>query len=72
MSRRIARWLLLFLKYEFITIYKFGKTLVVINDLSRLLDSLEALGVPNQIVHASLFYVETIWMQEVKSYLETS
>jgi hypothetical protein len=48
------------------------KTFVVIDDLSRLLDSLEALGVPNQTIHASLFYVEAIWMQEVKSYLETS
>jgi len=45
--RKIARWLLLFLKYDFIVMYKRGKTHVVANALSRLLDIIESTGVPN-------------------------
>jgi hypothetical protein len=44
-DRRIARWLLLFLKYEFIVVYKPGKTHVVVDVLSRLPDSSKPLGV---------------------------
>ncbi len=35
-SRRIVRWLLLFLEYEFIIVYKLGKTHVVVDASSRL------------------------------------
>jgi hypothetical protein len=45
--RRIAKWLLLFLEYEFIVVYKHSKTHVVANALSKLLDSVEPLGVSN-------------------------
>jgi hypothetical protein len=69
---RITKWLLLFLEYEFTIVYKLGRTHVVANVLSRLLDNSEPLGVPNQIVDASLFSIEPMWMQEVKSYLKTS
>jgi hypothetical protein len=60
-SRRITRWLLL-LKYEFTIIYKLGKTRAVVDVLSKLLDSSKPLGLPHQIVEASLFSVEPIWM----------
>ncbi len=63
--------MLLFLKYEFIVVYKLGRTHVVADVLSILPNSLEPLGVPDQIVNASLFSVKPIWMQEVKSYLKT-
>jgi hypothetical protein len=56
-----AKWLL-FLEYEFIIVYKLGKTHVVVDVLSRLLDNSKPLGVPNQIMNASLFYVQPIWM----------
>ncbi len=46
-SKRIARWLLLFLEYGFIVVYKFGKTHVVADVLSRFLDNSEPLGVLN-------------------------
>ncbi len=36
MSRRIARWLLLFFKYEFTIVYKPNRTHVVVDVLSRL------------------------------------
>jgi hypothetical protein len=43
---------------------------VVANVLFKLLDSLKPLGVLDQIVDASLFSIEPIWMQEVKSCLK--
>jgi hypothetical protein len=61
-SRRIARWLLLFLEYEFTSVYKHGKTHVVADVLSKLPDSSKPLGVSDQIVDTSLFYVKPIWM----------
>jgi hypothetical protein len=36
--RRIIRWLLLFLKYDFTLVYKPSKTHAILNSLSRLLD----------------------------------
>jgi hypothetical protein len=46
-SRRIAKWLLLFFKYEFIVIYKPSKIHVVVDVLSKLPNNSEILGVPN-------------------------
>jgi hypothetical protein len=62
--------MLLFLEYEFTIVNKPGRTHVVVDVLSRLLDSSEPLGIPNQIVYTSLFSIEPMWMQEVKSYLK--
>ncbi len=66
----ITRWMLLFLEYEFIIVNKPGRTHVVVDVLSRLLDSSEPLGIPNQIVYTSLLSIEPMWMQEVKNYLK--
>jgi hypothetical protein len=55
---------------EFTVVYKPGRTHVVVDVLSKLPDNSKPLGVPNQIVDMSLFLVEPIWMQEVKTYLE--
>jgi hypothetical protein len=38
-TRKIARWLSLFLEYEFIVVYKTGRTHVLIDVLCRLLDN---------------------------------
>jgi hypothetical protein len=59
---RIARWLLLFLEYEFTIVYKPSKTDVVANALSKLRYNLEQLGFPYYTIDASLFFVEPIWM----------
>jgi len=56
--RRIARWLLLL----FTVGYRPCRTHVVIDVLSKLLSNSKPLGVINQVVDASLFYVEPIWM----------
>jgi len=70
-SGRIARWLLLLLEFEFTVVYKLD-THVVVDALSILLDNLEPLGVLDQTMDASLFSIEPIWMEEVKTYLEIS
>jgi hypothetical protein len=44
---RIAKWKLLFLEYEFMVVYKLGRTHVVADALSRLPDISKSLGVPN-------------------------
>ncbi len=69
-SGRIARWLSLFLEYEFTIVYKPSRTHVVDDVLSKLPNNSEPLDVPNQTMDASLFSIEPIWMQEVKTYLE--
>jgi len=69
-SRRIARWLLLFLEYEFMVVYTPSRTHVIVDVLSRLPNSSEPLGVLDQTMDASLFFIEPIWMQEVKTYLD--
>jgi len=51
--------------------YKHGKTHVVVNVISMFLNSLEPLGhVLDQTMDASLFSIESIWMQEMKTYLK--
>jgi hypothetical protein len=69
---RIAKWLLLFLEYEFTVVYKPSKTHVVVDVLSILQDNLEPFETSCQTIDASLFFVEPMWMQEVKSYLKIS
>jgi hypothetical protein len=46
-SKNIARWLLLFLEYEFTIVYKPSRIHVVTVALSILPNSSEPLGVPN-------------------------
>ncbi len=58
---RITRWLL-FLEYEFTTVYKPGRTDVFVNVLSKLPNNLETIEVLDQIVDASLFFVKPTWM----------
>jgi hypothetical protein len=59
---RITRWLLLFLEYENIVVYKPSRTHVVVDVLSKLLNILEPLGVSYYTMHASLFFIKPIWM----------
>jgi hypothetical protein len=57
-SRKIARWLLLFLEYDFTILYKLSKIHVVAYALSRLPDIIKPTCVPNQTTYASLFYTK--------------
>ncbi len=55
-SRRIIRWSLLFLEYDFTIMYKPSKTHVVADALLRLLDIIEPTGVPNQTINAFVLH----------------
>ncbi len=55
-SRKITRWLLLFLEYDFTIVYKLSEIHVVIDALSRLSDITKPIGVCDQTIDASLFY----------------
>jgi hypothetical protein len=55
-SRIITKWLLVFLENDFIIVYKLGKTHVIIDALSRLLDIIKPTCVPNQTTNVILFY----------------
>ncbi len=49
--------------------YKPGRTHVIIDALSRLLDIIEPTCVPNQTIDASLFYTKLEWLKDVKEFL---
>jgi hypothetical protein len=51
-------------------VYKPGKTHVIANALSRLLDSTKPIGVFDQIINASLFYIRPEWLNDVKEFLK--
>jgi hypothetical protein len=57
-SRRIVKWLLLFLEYYFIVVYKPNITHVVANALSRLPNITKPTGLHDQTIYASLFYID--------------
>jgi hypothetical protein len=46
--------------------YKRGKTHVVTNALSKLLNIIEPIGVPDQTTYACLFYIGHEWLSDVK------
>jgi hypothetical protein len=54
-SRRITKWLQLFLEYEFIVVYKLGHTHVVVNALFRLSNNTKLTRVLDKTIHVSLF-----------------
>jgi hypothetical protein len=54
---RIIRRSLLFLKYDFIVLYKLSRIHVVANALSRLPDITKLIGMPDQTINASLLYL---------------
>jgi hypothetical protein len=54
-SRRIVKWLLLFLEYDFTIMYKLGRTHVVVDALSRLPNITKPTSIHDQTIDASLF-----------------
>jgi hypothetical protein len=59
-------WLLLFIKYDFIVVYKPGRIHVVEDTFSRLLDITKPTSVPNPTIDANLFYTKLEWLKDVK------
>jgi hypothetical protein len=56
-SSHIVKWLLLFLEYDFIVLYKLGCTHVVADELSILPNITKLASVLNQITYANLFHL---------------
>jgi hypothetical protein len=69
--RRIFKWLLLFLEYDDIVVYKLGRTHVVAYALSRLPFITKPTCVLDQTIDASLFYTKPEWLNDVKDFLKT-
>jgi hypothetical protein len=54
------------LEYDFTVVYKLGRTHVIIDALSKLLNNIEPIGVLNQTTNANLFYTRPKWLNDVK------
>jgi len=59
------------LEYDFIVVYKLGRTHVIGNALSRLPNITKPIGVFNQTKVASLFYPEPKQLNDGKEVLKT-
>jgi hypothetical protein len=63
--------MLLFLKYDFIIVYNLGRIHVIAVALFRLPNIIEPTSVFDQTIDASLFYIESKWLNDVKEFLRT-
>ncbi len=70
-SRKIAKWLLLFSKYDFTIVYKPSRIHVIVDALSRLPYITKPTNVFDQTTNASLFYKELEWLKDIKDFLTT-
>jgi len=61
----------LFLKYDFIVLYKPGRTHVVVDALLKLPYIIEPKGVFDQTIDVNLFYTEQKWLNDVKEFSKT-
>jgi hypothetical protein len=52
---KITRWLLLFLEYDFKNVYKPGRSHLMVDALSRLLNKVDLVGVPSQTTDVHMF-----------------
>ena len=71
MLGKLARWLLLFLEFDFKVIYKPGKTHGVADALSRNEGAEPATGIPDQTTDAQLFSTQPDWIHSIIDYLQT-
>jgi len=62
LSERIAKWLLLFLEYDFSMVYKPRCFRLVANVFLQLPDATKNPRVPNKIINASLFILQPKWL----------
>jgi hypothetical protein len=58
----LARWLLLFLDYDFKIIYKLGRSHLMADALSRLLNHIELVGVLDRTCDVHLFTLQLQWL----------
>jgi hypothetical protein len=56
---KIAKWLLLFLEYDFKIVYKPSRSHLMADALNRLPNQAKLVGVPNQTTDAHLFILQS-------------
>ncbi len=61
-SGKIARWLLLFLEYDFKILYKQGRSHLMANALNRLPNQIEHVGIPIQTYDVHLLTLQPKWL----------
>ncbi len=59
-SKKITRWLLLFLEYDFLVIYKLWKSHYVADALSWMPNLIEESGIPDQTIDTTLFLLQFV------------
>jgi hypothetical protein len=59
-SRRLVRWLLLFLEYDFLIIYKPGRSQSMANSLPQIFDLIEENRIPDQTMDAPFFFLQPV------------
>jgi len=68
---QIARWLLLFLEYNFSIVYKLRCSHFVVDSLSWLPNATKNPRILDQTTNASLFVLQLKWLQKVHTYIST-
>lgn len=66
-SRKITRWLLFFLEYDFLVIYKLGRFHSMANALFQMFDFIEENEVLDQTMDVLLFLLQLVSLQEFLS-----
>ncbi len=66
---RLAKWLLLFLEYDFKIIYRLGRSHLMVDALNRLPNQTELIGILDQTCDAHLFTLQLEWLHNVHEYL---
>jgi hypothetical protein len=66
---RLAKWLLLFLEYDFKKFHKPSRSCLMADALSRLPNQIELVGIPNQTYGVHLFILQLEWLYNVYEYL---
>ncbi len=68
-SGRLARWLLLFLEYDFKIIYKLGRSHLMVDALNRLPNHTKLVGILDQTCDVYMFTLQLEWLQSVYEYI---
>ncbi len=58
---QVSRWLLLFLEYDFLVIYK-PRSHFVADTLSQMFDPINQSGVLDQGMDATFFFLQPVWL----------
>jgi len=59
---KITHWLLFFLEYDFLVIYKLGRSHFVVDVLFWMRDFTKESGVLDQTANTSLFLLQLVWL----------